>query len=103
MNAKRHAVVLEKVEAGDVSATYGEFDACFSRDALNAMSAYIGSLDAAKALHNAVLAEWGWYLNRLSCKLVHADYSPVYGQRTTTPARAWLIVIIKALIAQEGE
>jgi hypothetical protein len=76
-----------------------------------------GSLDAAKALHEAVLP--GWTLNSLhqnrnpdngmpadgtwSCLLFR--YNPAIAQVETkadNPARAWLLAILEALIYQEG-
>jgi len=72
-----------------------------------------GSLDAAKALHEAVLPGW-------VCRLkIGADYNPSQAilepltprsgnpcglsEWSETPARAWLIAILKALIAKEDE
>jgi hypothetical protein len=72
-----------------------------------------GSLDAAKALHEAVLPNEGWgidwvtkYPNLMSGG--HA-YRAVVGWGTLrkgfadTPARAWLLAILSALIAQEEQ
>tara|TARA_R110000851_G_scaffold131550_1_gene265709 strand:- start:42 stop:362 length:321 start_codon:yes stop_codon:yes gene_type:complete len=65
--------------------------------------AYNGSLDAAKALHEAVIDDYNF--------LMGVDWAEVwlpFGSKlhkfnvaNTNPARAWLIAIIKALIAQE--
>tara|TARA_R110000803_G_scaffold76353_6_gene140950 strand:- start:477 stop:857 length:381 start_codon:yes stop_codon:yes gene_type:complete len=117
--------LLAKVEAGVKYETMGhtllcqkafpkpqDFDG--SREAYansNAQLAVLawrnGSLDAAKALHEAVLPEWhfnvgweatgNWYVVEIS------DVSWIDGCDgcDTTPARAWLIAIIKALIAKE--
>jgi hypothetical protein len=64
-----------------------------------------GSLDAAKALHEAVSP--GWHIN------LTLDFCSVFpdgndgeqlahtGQCDTNPARAWLIAILKALIAED--
>ena len=70
--------------------------------------AYNGSLDAAKALHEAVLPEWG-YLDLLRRGQRHtARISVDVFCKTETGvsdslARAWLIAIIKALISMEPE
>lgn len=79
-----------------------------------ACDAYFGSLDAAHALHKAVLPGWGWSLNtqnsnrypdRQADALVDAiDPFRCHGANADTPARAWLLAILAALIAeQEGE
>lgn len=75
-----------------------------------ALQAYNGSLDAAKKLHEAVLSdEWGAMLadwgpqNEWTCDLSAQLFEPVESGNKC-PARAWLLSIIRALIAQlEGE
>ena len=73
----------------------------------NIAGAYNGSLDAAKALHEAVLPEWypgmsqniyfaDWYA-WVQTKTAHRD------ARNLDPARAWLLAILEALIAQEPD
>lgn len=71
------------------------------------VSSYTGSLDAAKALHEAVLPGWAW--------TVGDNEAVVYGPNEwigeqdhfvavvsdSNPARAWLLTILGALIAQE--
>lgn len=69
-----------------------------------------GSLDAAKALHEAVLPGWTVVLSQ---NAHHRDWSAfvmfaIYGQielesraNADDPARAWLLAILEALIAQE--
>lgn len=92
--------LLSKVETGDcsmwlclnVSIEHGE----------KALDAFNGSLDAAKALHEAVLPGWDYRICRLNGGLtVHAEVGPEVFQFADDPARAWLIAILKALIAQE--
>ena len=71
--------------------------------------AYCGSLDAAKALHEAVLPEWSWQVNVLHRVPRGAVWLGSTGDGdlqlfqtdADTPARAWLIAILKALIAKE--
>ena len=105
--------LLAKVEAGDVPPEkyMGPFEHCFDHNQRDwAWRAYNGSLDAAHSLHKAVLGD------RFKCKLhvatctvlMYADgYAVVNGYATRSkadnPARAWLIAIIKALIAEAGE
>jgi hypothetical protein len=97
--------LLAKVEAGKVSAApWG--DVLGVEQGHNAWRAYHhGSLDAAKALHEAVLP--GWQLDRLmqgddrweaQVGNPNADWEE---GTDASPARAWLIAILKALIAQE--
>ena len=84
----------------------------------NAWRAFEGSLDAAKALHEAVLP--GWTLNSLH-ELRHPDngmpptgqwacllfrYSPAVEHvqtKSETPARAWLLSILRALHNMEKD
>lgn len=67
-----------------------------------------GSLDAAKALHEAVLPGWPWTIENMNSGLSRAWVNSSRGLRTPgyvgesdDPARAWLIAILKALIAEE--
>jgi hypothetical protein len=69
------------------------------------IQAYCGSLDAAKALHEAVLPGFAWF--------VQSDYrgdnpeASIEGHcvsvcfESDNPARAWLLAILEALIAEE--
>ena len=95
---------LAKVEAGewDTALAFQAFDG----NHLTTVSyTYNGSLDAAKALHKAVLP---FYEINLTFDFCHV-FPPVDDgeQRAYTglcdkkPARAWLIAILKALIAQD--
>ena len=93
------------------------FDRCFDEALFDLFSAgYEGSLDAAKALHEAVLPGWRWRKASLPHKPLCVEViSPVLsilpeedwaGFEThegdyNDPARAWLVAILKALIAQE--
>jgi hypothetical protein len=92
---------------------------------LTLLSAHDGSLDAAKALHDALLPGWDWvarndevggFANVMTCDF--DAYSSVYvdgieeikgqvisGQShpvfSLSPARAWLLAILKAYEAQQ--
>ena len=68
--------------------------------------AFYGSLDAALALHNAVLPEFGWsiyeeengeFLSLVSHKAQPKNHAENWA---ATPARAWLLSIIEALISE---
>jgi hypothetical protein len=121
MTRKQALIELrDKVKAGYVDFDWG-FAASPSRIALpnqwhDAMNAYLGSLDAAKALHEAVLP--GWTVEKL-CEW-HRDGQSVgwgavlrqhvdppatisAGLFGTNPARAWLLAILEALISQEPD
>ena len=75
---------------------------------LIARNAYNGSLDAAKALHDALLPGWD---ADIEVRLVLSD-ATVYGcglfegsresGTDESPARAWLIAILKALEARDN-
>jgi hypothetical protein len=77
-----------------------------------AQRAYEGLLDAAKALHEAVLPGAFWNMGHLDepslgyvatvAKGYFAD-SPSWRGYALTPARAWLLAILEALIAQESD
>jgi len=110
---------LAKVEAGTVD--HGSFmqewrgSPSYSAGCgVNAHKAYDGSLDAAKALHEAVLGNpvnvnfSQWANGDYVCTLfgvLHDDapkwaFVPKFESRATNPARAWLIAILKALISE---
>jgi hypothetical protein len=115
--------LLAKVEAGAKYGTMGhtllcqkafpkpeDFDgsreAYANSDAQLAVLAWRnGSLDATKALHEAVLPEWEWQIGSGDAYLETGDPGKEWTFRTASadnidPARAWLIAILKALIAQ---
>jgi dihydrodipicolinate synthase/N-acetylneuraminate lyase len=102
-----------KVEAGDrfidaeLVSVFGKFGP--PEDGLTwlARNAYHGSLDAAKALHEAVRPGWdvltiGQDFQDWKVGIIHQDGgSGEWCSSPTNPARAWLMAIIQALIAQE--
>ena len=98
------AELIEKLEAGKGLDERVAMRAT-GRGALVWM-AFNGSLDAAKALHEAVLPGWfagvsenihghGWY-GWVQTNERHME------ARSNQPARAWLLAILKALHAQES-
>ena len=67
-----------------------------------------GSLDAAKAMHEAVLPGWfpGMSQNIESVlwrAWVQTGGGPYHARCDKDPARAWLLAILEALIAQETD
>ena len=112
--------LIEKVEAGN--ATFQDFDACkiFGDVAILAPEeAYNGSLDAAKALHEALLPGWTVRLTAFSPNDRSIPYVHLFKMRMTEddpvmsgnssgydgriPARAWLIAILKAKLSEVTE
>lgn len=94
--------LADAVETG--TATDADFDATWPR-AMNgehhyAKTAFHGSLDAAKALHEAVLPGWDWSVDNIGrsqfCAYVY-DGSKSIGAFKPDPARAWLLAIIRAM------
>jgi hypothetical protein len=107
--------LLGKVEAADGQLVFPDFRDALevlpplfqsNHNAANAWSAYTGSLDAAKALHEVVLP-YGYVSFEtfsLDGEVVLRRTKPVdcfCGFADCDPARAWLITILKALIAEE--
>jgi len=102
--------LLAKIEAGEVIQSTDAVD-IWPTDArsmalpwLDACKASQGSLDAAKALHDAVLPNFLWKIN-CSNATVYPFNAPDTGSgfygMADNPARAWLCAIIQALIANE--
>jgi len=99
--------LLARLEAGTIHQS--DLDAFIPSFGLNttcgnAHDAMRGSLDAAKALHEAVFPGRSWEIWRVD----NDEQVPFYGVNipnvdtpySATPARAWLIAILKALIAK---
>ena len=105
--------LLARVEAGD--AAVADFEPCLAvLDFGLAWSAYHGSLDAAKALHEAVLPPINQYTidegpSGCGAQIViwpnglSGGGELIFNGYDYTPARAWLCAILKALIAMEAE
>ena len=97
--------LLAKVEAGSCE-NDGSMYLAFGDNWTHCFDAYHGSLDAAKALHEAVLPGWHWSMESED-KICAVYKNPMNDDghahlgKSPNPARAWLIAIIKALIAME--
>ena len=97
--------LLERVEAGIDETDYWWIDpalgALIEPLCMQGQPAFYGSLDAAKELHEAVLPGWGWGKEALSGKIyvMEIEGNGMEFGEAPNPARAWLIAIIKALIA----
>ena len=99
--------LLDKVESGKVSQWFNWNSGIGSHGPL-ARQAYNGSLDAAKALHDALLPGWIWQAGT-GIKPV-SSYATIYPPGdflnqhvgyNADPARAWLLAIIRAVMAGE--
>jgi hypothetical protein len=83
----------------------------FGNDWPNVHGAFYGSLDAAKALHEAVLPDWrvthafGLVSGEVAkFNLTHNKKPSTYvSAKSDSPARAWLIAILTALIEEEPQ
>ena len=102
----------DKVKAGveyiekDIQDVWGGWrDSPASRYAMKVHAT--GSLDAAKALHEAVLgADFNYSIHRDSASVMtwaHTIQGKVFSATNTDPARAWLLAILEALIQMETQ
>lgn len=93
--------LINALEAG--TATFGMFGAALGSDSIvTAWDAYGGSLDAALALHEALLPEWGWGRFPSGNMWVTDDTDDPHrflnsdGYFKDNQPRAWLLAILKA-------
>lgn len=107
--------LIEAVEGGDAMGV--DFICLSAAEHKFAYKAYHGSLDAAKSLHEALLPGWGYLLEWRDDNFVMAWLSPNLNNMTKsqvenapnsdmrtykhTPARAWLIAVLKAYRSQQ--
>ena len=72
---------------------------------LMATQASVGWLDAANALHEAVLCagdpQYGYLVGPMYARIVHPSCGTVCDAQSHNPARAWLLSILRALHAME--
>ena len=92
--------LAEKVAAGiwDWEQDYADWDSQYMPDIGTCRLAYIGSLNAAKALHEAVLPGWRARLDigkRFRCWVISPTNVKI-DEYADNPARAWLLAIIRA-------
>jgi len=97
--------LADAVEAGTIS-QFRNLDSELGKgNGIYGKRAYNGSLDAAKALHEAVLSGWDWSVDNLgrspTCASVY-DGAKTISAFNTDPARAWLLAIIRALAHVHG-
>lgn len=72
-----------------------------------AYAAFSGSLDAALALHEAMLTGWGWTVGPWGARVFLYSDDPQWDgskrqevELVDLPARAWLIAILRAVEAE---
>ena len=89
--------LIQAVEAGEPNRNDGTLYRLFGDNWVHAWDVIDrGSLDAAKALHEALLPGWGWTVSADGAS-VYGDDPKVYdGDDARSPARAWLLAILKA-------
>ena len=96
-NTEALQALADKVEAGEF---WGDMPRpqCLHTDLC--WKAFNGSLDAAKALMEAVLPGWFWWRDQVGRFWV-SNYTDAFyaADKHTNPARAWLLAILRALIA----
>ena len=105
MNDKLNALdkLIEAVEVG--TADHSNFAAMFPYPICDhAREAHNGSLDAALALHEALLPGWRWDLDAACNAGVwnSCDLLPAITGEANTPARAWLLAILRAYRSMEA-
>ena len=97
--------LIAAVEAGKGGDAVGYYAArVFNPGYAHAINAYHGSLDAARALHDAVLPDCAWFLSS-----AYRGDEPEAGidgfcidvtASNENPARAWLLAILRAIKSQ---
>ena len=106
------AELIEKVEAGNADGRCRLTAKAFSQSVPHSFvwAAMDGSLDAAKALHEAVLPGWPYTIENVTGQNYRAWthksrnlLRPGFSDRGPCPARAWLLAILRALYAQEPD
>ena len=64
--------------------------------------AFAGSLDAAKALHEALLPGWQRQISESNAKVYERPNIAFFGEAVDNDARAWLIAILHAYRGMQG-
>lgn len=102
--------LIEAVEAGTGNGKWGPLcaDAGLNDYSVEVMRAFNGSLDAAKALHDALLPGWAWTIqengentlwppNDMADQEWCAQGYECVAPDGCNPARAWLLAILRCL------
>lgn len=107
---KKLIELRDKVKAGE-DFKMGEIPDSLQSDdwGMTFAAAYNGSLDASRALHDAVLPGYGWAVTDRSARIwvINSGFSVAATAPVpvtyNNPARAWLIAILEALISEDGQ
>lgn len=108
MTDRKQALIelLGKVEAGEWGHRRSTFKLAGFGDGMcvDMVRAYNGSLDAAMAMHEAVLPNRYWNMAEFdgawTVQIPVSTFKRYEATSEHNPSRAWLIAIIKALISQ---
>ena len=86
--------LIKAVDNG--TATAPQIHDALGRNALHAISAYNGDMNAAKALHEALLPVFRFRIDDFRAEIWYGHAGPFIGESQVNPARAWLLAILKA-------
>lgn len=107
-----HAAVKDGIDtflAGKIKAVFGGFKTPENGNSWNAFNAFHGDLNAARALHDALLPDHHWEMERDGEVTVSSFIKNKHGNllvdreftvQTNDPARSLLLADIEALVAQ---
>ena len=93
--------LIAAVEAGvrgnglNTASVFGDY-----QSSMDAVDAFDGSLDAARALHDALLPDHKWMIELHSVLVMSTTAEPSYGDGGCDPARSWLLAILRAIKSQ---
>jgi hypothetical protein len=95
------------IGSGGGNDQHGKINGVDARIFRHGRDAYHGSLDAALRLHEALLPEWEFWLKQshdeFSCAVAwDGIWHAMIRAEADTPARAWLLAILRALQAKEA-
>lgn len=94
--------LIEAVEAGTATIFDFEYCAALGHEWVTGWNAYRGSLDAANALHDALLPGWGYLISKHDAEIWREGEYPntIAAQVKDNRARAWLLAILRAKEAE---
>lgn len=100
--------LIKAVKAGTGNVGPMAYEAGLRTENVYVFEAYNGSLDAAKALHEALLPGWDWCVTKDGASVYSPDDNSPFDcdGKQTIQARAWLLAILRAhrhQIAAGGE
>lgn len=92
--------LIEAVEAGRDDSE--KWHPALGEHGYTAMMAFHGDLNAAKALHDALMPGWGYLISAHDAEIWREGEYPntIAAQVKDNPARAWLLAILRATEAE---